>query len=238
MVSGFTGFPPGCEEFFVHLKENNSKLWFEDNREWYNSDVLFPAQQFVVVLGERLKAITPGIIADPRIDRSIFRLHRDVRFTKSKEPYKTNLGIWFWEGNGKKMDCSGYYIGIEPGSLFLGAGMYMMEPPLLNLYRELVVDPKFGKELADVVRQIKSHNRYHFGFKKYQRVPRGFDATHPNAEFLMYSGIYAGYEENAIPPVMNSPESVEFCFEIIKDLSPMHGWVHQLLDEFNKRRNR
>jgi len=237
MTSSFTGFPADCPEFFVQLKENNNKPWFEDNRDRYNSSALLPAQQFVLALGDRLRTISPEVIADPRIDRSIFRLHRDTRFSRSSEPYKAHLGIWLWEGAGKKMDCSGYYFHIEPPSIFLGAGMYRFEPPLLKMYRERVVDERTGKDLTVAVASVQRHGLYHFGDLKYAHVPRGFDPNHPNAEFLKYNGLYAGYE-TVIPPELFTKELVDYCFTIFKDVSPIHQWVKGLTVEFNKRRNR
>lgn len=86
-------FPFEAIKFLSKLKNNNNKEWFESHREEFISSVLEPAQEFVVVLGELLRTIVPEIISIPKIDKSIFRLHRDVRFGKDKSPYKTNLGI-------------------------------------------------------------------------------------------------------------------------------------------------
>src|SRR3970282_2502527 len=91
-------FPFEAIKFLSKLKRNNNKDWFESHRDEFNNSVLEPAQEFVVVLGELLRTFVPGIIAIPKTDKSIFRLHRDVRFSKDKAPYKTNLVILFWEG--------------------------------------------------------------------------------------------------------------------------------------------
>ena len=88
-------FPGNSVRFLSKLKRNNNREWFESHREEFVTSVLEPAQEFVVVLGELLRTIAPGIIAIPKTDKSIFRLHRDVRFSKNKSPYKTNLGILF-----------------------------------------------------------------------------------------------------------------------------------------------
>ena len=98
----FNGFPKEGLKFLANLKKNNTKLWFEQHREDYNEFVLGPARDFVVAMGDKLKKISPKIIADPRIDKSIFRIYRDTRFSKDKSPYKTNIGIYFWEGKSKK----------------------------------------------------------------------------------------------------------------------------------------
>jgi uncharacterized protein (DUF2461 family) len=68
-----------------------------------------PARQFVLAMGEQLRQIAPGVHAEPEVNRSIFRIHRDTRFSKDKTPYKTNLELLFWEGEGHRMECPGFY---------------------------------------------------------------------------------------------------------------------------------
>ncbi len=85
-------FPQSTLKFLAALSKNNSKVWFEKNRIRFDFELLQPAVQFVIDLGEELTKLSPNIVAIPKIDKSIFRLHRDVRFSKDKSPYKTNLG--------------------------------------------------------------------------------------------------------------------------------------------------
>ena len=81
-----------------------------------------PARLFVGEMGARLKKLSPGVQADPRVDKSIFRIFRDTRFSRDKTPYKTHLGIWFWEGDGPRMECSGFYFHLDPPKLMNGSG--------------------------------------------------------------------------------------------------------------------
>ncbi len=144
-------FPQSTIKFLTSLSRNNNKEWFEKNRVRYDFEMLQPAIQFVIDLGEKLFQLSPNINAIPKIDKSIFRLYRDVRFSKNKSPFKTNLGLYFWEGRGKKMECSGLYFHIEPKLFFLGAGMYQFTGDQLKKYRQLVSDPVAGKELNDII---------------------------------------------------------------------------------------
>ncbi|MGE5797815.1 MAG: TIGR02453 family protein, partial [Ignavibacteria bacterium] len=116
-MSKMLSFPFNTQNFLKQLAKNNSKEWFEENREAFNNDFLQPAVQFVVDIGERLQTIVPEIMAVPKVDKSIFRLHRDVRFSKDKSPFKTNLGILLWEGKEKKQS-PGFYFHIEPKLFF------------------------------------------------------------------------------------------------------------------------
>src|SRR5690606_7632301 len=128
-------FPKSAFNFLRKLSSNNNKEWFEQHREEFETHLFIPAQMFVTEFGERLRSIVPAINAIPKTDKSIFRLHRDVRFSKDKSPYKTNLGLYFWEGDRKKMDCAGFYFHIEPGYMFLGSGQYQFSNELLKKFR-------------------------------------------------------------------------------------------------------
>ena len=90
-----------------------------------------------------------------KIDKSIFRLHRDVRFSKNKEQYKTNLGILFWVGEGKKMESCGLYFHIDSKKFFIATGMYMFTKDQIKMYRELISIEDNGKELNKIIKQIE-----------------------------------------------------------------------------------
>jgi uncharacterized protein (TIGR02453 family) len=186
-------FPFAANKFLWKLKRNNNKEWFEAHREEFKSVVLEPAQEFVIVLGELLRTFVPGIIAIPKIDKSIFRLHRDVRFSKDKSPYKTNIGILFWEGERKKMECSGFYFHAEPDYIFLGAGLYMFPDNLLKKYREVLYNPDKAKEIDTIVKKLKKKG-YILGGKSFKRVPKGYDPEYPYSDYLLHNGIYFSEE--------------------------------------------
>jgi len=108
-MSNFKGFPKEFITFFENLKQNNSKDWFEKHRKDYEELVLHPAREFVEEMGKKLRRIAPAIHAIPKINQSLFKISRDVRFSKDKSPYKTTMGICFGEGSRKRMECSGFY---------------------------------------------------------------------------------------------------------------------------------
>src|SRR5574338_1068283 len=97
-------FPQSTIKFLTSLSRNNNKVWFEKNRVRYDLELLQPAIQFVFDLGEKLFQLSPNINAIPKIDKSIFRLYRDVRFNKKKSPVKTHLGLYVSVARRKKMD--------------------------------------------------------------------------------------------------------------------------------------
>jgi uncharacterized protein (TIGR02453 family) len=218
-----TKFPVDTVKFLSKLKRNNNKEWFESHREEFVNSVLEPAQEFVVVLGELLRTIAPGIIAMPKIDKSIFRLHRDVRFSKNKSPYKTNLGILWWEGNRKKMECSGFYFHVEPGYFFLGAGLYMFTDDLLKKYRHLVYNPTKVKELDKIIVGLKK-KKFELGGKTFKKVPRGFDAEYPYSDYLLHSGIYV-YNKSVDLKRLQKENVANLVYKKFTEMLPLHRWL-------------
>jgi uncharacterized protein (TIGR02453 family) len=217
------GFPKSAVDFLTKLKRNNNKDWFETHREEFQYSVLEPAQEFVIVLGELLRTIVPDIIAIPKIDKSIFRLHRDVRFSRDKSPYKTNLGLFFWEGTKKKMECSGFYFHLEPGQFFIGNGIYMFTAELMKAYRDLISSPDKAKELDSIIKKLKKKG-YGIGGKHFKQVPRGLDREYPYAEYLLYNGIYA-FDDSFPLKDLYKQDIVKYSFKKFKEMLPLHQWL-------------
>jgi uncharacterized protein (TIGR02453 family) len=224
---GFDGFPRKGVEFLQQLAEHNDREWFSQHKDQYNEYLLTPARDFVTALGERLRKISPGIIADPRTDRSIFRINRDTRFAKDKSPYKTHLGIFFWEGNRPKMECPGFYFHLEPPTLMLAAGLYCFPKDLLETYRNAVVSPKQGPALAKAIREVTKPNGYEVGEIHYKKTPRGYDANHANAEYLLYNGLYVMVNE-PVPQDLYSGKILDYCFDRFRLMAPLHRWLHTI----------
>jgi len=216
-------FPQSTIKFLTALSKNNNKVWFEKNRVRYDFELLQPAIQFVIDLGEKLSELSPNIIAIPKVDKSIFRLYRDVRFSKNKAPFKTNLGLYFWEGRGKKMECSGFYFHIEPKLFFLGAGMYMFTKDQLKKYREIVSDPAKGKQLNDIITKLLKNKKLNLGGRTYKKTPRGFDPNYKYSELLLHSGLYLSYESKNFTE-LTKKNPIVFSYKIFKEMYPLHKW--------------
>lgn len=226
--STFSGFPKETIQFFVELGANNDKTWFTEHKPDFEKYVMTPARDFVVAMGERLKEINPKVNADPRVNKSIFRIYRDIRFSKDKTPYKTNLGLWFWVGEGAKFENPGYYFHLDAENLMLGCGLYSFAKPILEAYRDAVIDEKLGPQLAKAVAEVAGKG-YGLGQKTYKRTPRGYDPEHPNAELLLYSGLTAGLEVG-YPPELHSPELLDYCLERYRDMTPVVEWLQAMVE--------
>jgi uncharacterized protein (TIGR02453 family) len=218
----FDGFPEEAKRFFYALAKNNKKTWFEAHREEFNKFIMEPAKAFTETMGERLTAVAPGLIAEPRVNGSIFRINRDTRFSKDKRPYKTHLGIFMWEGEGPKMECPGFYFHLEPPNLLLGAGIHIFSKPLLEEFRRSVVHPKRGPDLTEALKKVPK--RFNIGGLHYKRTPRGYDPDHRLAELLLYNGLTA-WTEGPIPEALNSAALIDHCYEIFRSMVPLHRWL-------------
>jgi len=222
--SSFSGFPKQSLTFFRQLAQNNNKTWFDQHKDMYEERVLVPARDFILALGAKLKKISPGVQADPRVNKSLFRINRDTRFSHDKTPYKTHLGIWFWEGTRSRMECSGFYFHLEADRLMLAAGLYLFPQDMLEIYRQSVIHPKFGLALAKVIKEIKKKEDYYLGEQHFKKSPHGYDPNHPNAEFLLYNGLYAGVEM-PIPTALFSDVLLDLSLEHFKKMLPLHRWL-------------
>jgi uncharacterized protein (TIGR02453 family) len=219
-----SGFPQGAVAFLTKLSKNNNRDWFLANRNLYDKNLLEPAIQFVVEMGAKLQNISPNIQAIPKIDKSIFRIHRDVRFSKNKEPYKTNMGLYFWEGPGKKMEGSGFYFHLEPKRFGIGGGMYQFTKEQLKKYRDNVSDPVIAAELNSIINKILKRGEYKINGKNYKKIPRGYDPNSKYAYYLLYDSIYVWYDGKDIK-ILNENNVINFIYKIFKDMSPLHMWL-------------
>ena len=191
----FDGFTEGTIKFLHGLKKNNNKEWFEAHREQYEQDLREPFKSLVSAMAERFKNAKLPIIANPKV--SLFRINRDIRFSKDKSPYKTHVGSWFpLEGIGKD-DWSGLYFGMEPGKtskdlqIWLGGGSYQPEPPQLKRIRQ-IVSSEF-KTLQKLLNDAAFKKEFPDGFvqgEKLKRMLQGFDEDDPAAEYLKMKNFY------------------------------------------------
>jgi uncharacterized protein (TIGR02453 family) len=231
--SKFNGFFKETVTFFENLKKNNTKKWFEAHKQDYETFVMKPARAFVMAMGKKLRTHVPDIVAVPKVNKSLFRINRDTRFSPDKSPYKTNIGIFFWEGNRPRMECSGFYFHLEPPILMLGGGLYMFPKYLFDTYRNSVVHAKHGKELAQIVAKIEKKKVFEIGGKHYKRIPSGFDPAHPSAGLLLHNGLYVGVE-SPIPEEFYSGKLVDYCWIRFQPLLPLHSWLVAMTRRYRK----
>jgi uncharacterized protein (TIGR02453 family) len=226
----FSGFPTEGLNFLKNLKNNNNREWFKNNRSIYNEYLIAPAQEFIMTLGQELAAFIPDICYDTRTNGSgsLMRIYRDIRFSPDKSPYKSYLGIGFWEGAGKRIDNPGFFIRIEGHQATLYTGKHMFSKIILDAYRNSVLDPEKGIKLTRILGQLRSSTQIQaLGNVHYKRVPRGFDPEHKRAELLKYNGIYTIF--NPFPKTAKlPPDFVDLCLNSCKLTFKLHTWLMEL----------
>ncbi len=145
--SHFQGFPEGTFRFLRDIAANNTKQWLDSNRPDYERYYLAPALTFVEALGPRLQEFSSTIRFEARVNGSLFRINRDIRFSKDKTPYKTHLDLWFWEGERRGWDTPSFFFRLTADKITLGAGIHHFSRDYLDTYRQAVVDDVTGPAL-------------------------------------------------------------------------------------------
>jgi uncharacterized protein (TIGR02453 family) len=223
---GFIGFPKESLEFLSKIRNNNTKEWFEANRHEYERLIKNPSLDFVVDMGEHLQVLVPTITAKPKVNGSLFRIYRDIRFSKDKTPIKSRIGVIFWQGVGKRMQSSSFYLHFSPDELFFAVGIRGFSKETLSAYRNFIKVDKHRDALAKILKEIKGKG-YQLPEPKYKRVPKEFDENITHTNLTRFCAMYA-YKE--IPPneMLFTPKLIDEAFKIYEDLLPLQQWVYEM----------
>ncbi len=222
----FTGFQPEGIQFLADLAENNDRAWFQPRKADYERLLKEPLAALIATLAERFEARGIPLLADPA--RSPFRIYRDVRFSKDKSPYKTNLGASFpWVGEQAadadggprshtgNIHSSGGYFHLSPGEIFVGGGIWRPEKPWLDAFRRRIADDPTGfRRLLDESRFKETFGEIGGG-EVLQRIPQGFAADHPEAGLLKLKDVTFGRrlsDDQAASPGL--PDVIADSFEV------------------------
>jgi uncharacterized protein (TIGR02453 family) len=176
-------FGPETFAFLRALDRNNDREWFDSNKARYEAYVRAPALQFIGAMSPELAKISKHYVADPRpTGGSLMRIHRDVRFSPDKRPYKTNIGVQFRHSAGKDVPAPSFYLHVSPEECFLGVGLWHPEAPALAAIRRRIVERP--SEWAKVRGGTAFKNAWKLAGESLARPPRGFDPQHPHLEDL------------------------------------------------------
>jgi uncharacterized protein (TIGR02453 family) len=230
MNTPFTGFPAAGTQFLRELAQHNEKPWFEANRQRYLSDVQTPALTLVIALGERLQAEFPEIRVDTRTNGSgsLMRIHRDVRFSADKSPYKTNVAMMFTAGGMKKMASPGFGLQITPDLVDLMAGTFGFSKEMLERYRAAVLNDRLGTALDAAAAKVRAAGAYTIAGETYRRVPNGLPVHHPRAAWLKYTGLHA-YAPSIPLEIAATPALVDAVMTHFVAMSPLYEWLREVM---------
>jgi uncharacterized protein (TIGR02453 family) len=215
---------PTTLAFLRELKANNNKDWFDQNRRRYEmlkGDYLALAEQLLNAMKKEDSSLE---MLSPK--DCIFRINRDVRFSKNKAPYKTNLGIALQTG-GKKSQSAAYYLHIEEGLAFVGGGLWMPEPLLLHKVRKEI--HYFYDDFSSIIQEASFKNIYESldveEGQKLTRPPKGYEINDPAIEYLKLKSFTAVH---AIPDaLLTSQQLVPTIAESFKVLKPLIYFINR-----------
>lgn len=187
----FTGFPAKAWEFLDGLAADNTSGYFNDHREQYRECIAMPSAAYVATLTPALQRVHPGLVGDPRIGRSLFRINRDTRFGHDKTPYKTYADFLFWIGDGEPRRSPACIIRLTTTTVLTGAGQIGLTGAALDRYRTGVAGPN-GTQLRDVVDQLVAAGS-ELSNPTRLRVPSPYPPDHPNADLLRRDGFHLAH---------------------------------------------
>ncbi len=222
-MGGFEGFAdPSCK-FWKALAKKQDKGFYEAHKAEHKEQWEAPMKALLDELRDKLDGAYPDCdLAEPKL----FRIHRDVRFSKDKSPYKTNVSgcLYVKSGAAKATDTPApMYVQIGTET-FAGAGLYMMDGAQLERYRAAVVDDKKGKELASIVTKLGKAGYTVESHGALKKVPRGFDPEHPRAELLKFKGLTVGFPALTTKQI-GSRELVKVLTDHGKKVAPLVRWL-------------
>lgn len=216
-------FPEETLRFVRGIAAHNEKAWFEANRELYETGYVRAGCEFVDAVGPQLRALSPDVQFAPRINGSLSRINRDIRFSKDKRPYKTHVGHWFWHGEKRSWNAPGFYMHVSADEVFIAVGMYGFGKEVLETYRSAVVLNRSGKALVAAVGAVKAAGEYEIGEKTRKLMPRGYEAPQDRAEFLLHEGLAASIRlpaEAALEPGFS-----DRCAQHFAAMWPVGQWL-------------
>ena len=217
----FPGFPAEALTFLRNLARHNDREWFQARKEIFETKLKAPMTELVEILNGEMLKFAPEHITDPK--KAIYRIYRDTRFSNDKSPYKTHIAAVFPTRGLPKHEGAGAYFHVSPDEVWVGGGMYMPQPPQLVAVREHIASHL--KQLRAIVEST--------GFRKHvgtlhgdtlKRVPRGFPADHPAAEYLKFRHFVAGAE---FPPAFaTSPAFYKTLLTVFRQVTPLTRFLN------------
>jgi len=210
-----------CIDFLELLSKNNNREWFAANKKLYESakaDFEKITLRFIKEIGE----FDPGVRnLTPR--DCIFRIFRDVRFSKDKSPYKTNFGAAF-NASGKKVHNAGYYFHLEPGGCFLGGGIYMPEPDTLKMIRQEIY---YNFDEFEKIIQEKDFVKYYKGIdgSSLSLAPKGYPKDFKGIEILKFKDYTALHTYD--PGKFTEEELFKHSIKVLKALKPLNDFLNR-----------
>lgn len=227
-------------KFLRALEKNNSREWFQANKPRYEQHVRGPCLRLIGDLAAPLQEISPQLLASAKpVGGSLFRIHRDTRFSGDKRPYKTHAGMYFAHAAAKaaargdtgnaamgRLDAPGLYLHLEPGACFLGGGIWHPQPPTVKRVRDfMIANPVSWKQAT---RGASFRRSFELGGDALSRPPRGYDPEHELIDDLKRKDFIASAQLD--DSELLRVDLVKRLIQRYRQLGPMLDWLCGALD--------
>ncbi len=228
----FEGFPPDAFAFFAEIAANQDRTWFAANKERYGRVILAPLAALVAAVTNRLAEDGPGLRGDPK--GAVFRINRDVRFSKNKDPYKTHAGAILTR-DGSKKTLGFLYLHLQPVGSFAAAGFFQPEPDVLRDLRAGIVSKPEGWHAmqAALLKKRLALSRE----DALSRPPKGFEAAEEDIGEALKLKSWVVRRELAREAVM-APALVDTLASLARDAEPLLRFGWSVLDHAGPRAGR
>ncbi|MEL7150405.1 MAG: DUF2461 domain-containing protein [Pseudomonadota bacterium] len=218
------GFTQDTFAYLEDLEANNEKAWFEDNRTRYEQHWKEPALDFIADLSNRMAALSPSLRAEPKLNGSLRRINRDVRFSKDKSPYSARLHLVFWAGEHPNRSPGMHFV-LSPDGVGYGAGQWSLPPDRLKALRARIMEEAEDNGLQAALDQAASVE-CRMGEPHLARVPKGYGAEGRKAELLRYKGFVARtHDKPSGASCMIGQNAADWVMEKTTALLPLIRWL-------------
>lgn len=207
---------PDLIAFLKTLAANNDRDWYNAHKKERDAAFTRPSDAFAEAMAAEFKRLTGHAYS-----HKIFRLPRDVRFSKDKTPYNTHLRI-AWAPDCGKSGSPRWMLGLEPGDLTIGVGMFEFERADLDAFRARI-EGKDGEALAALVDTLRKQG-VRFGEPDLKRVPAPYDKDHPRGDLLRHKGLTAWIDALPLTTAFGDDGPAN-CLAEFKRLKPLFDWM-------------
>ncbi|MEM7047585.1 MAG: DUF2461 domain-containing protein [Pseudomonadota bacterium] len=214
-ASGFSAFDPRAIQFLRDIEKNNDRVWFASHKQTYETYLKQPANEFARIIARELEALT-GLTHDPKV----FRIYRDLRFSKDKRPYNAHIHLTFY----CRASVADWFFALAPGHLTFGVGTFGFEKDALKTFRERVISRQ-GTQFAQILRTMERKGM-RITPPQLKRIPAGYPPDHPRADLLRHKALTV-WSDMPDPMDATKPSFLRHTMKHYIALKPLFDWLGQ-----------
>ncbi|MDR1486639.1 MAG: DUF2461 domain-containing protein [Deltaproteobacteria bacterium] len=211
------------------LENCTDRKWYKDNKDKIEKNIIEPARELVTSVGAILNSrVKKEVIADPKIDRSIYRLHRDTRFSSDKSPYKGHLGLIWWSDYPEgKLESPCFYFQISSNRWIWSVGCYAFPPDMLKAYRDVLLDFDRFLEFQSITVSLSLKAGFNQPDPDIRTVPAGFKKNSYYQEWCNHTGLYT-WRENTNEAELFSSDAADIIAKNLLIGADLYHWLVNL----------